>query len=83
DIASRFKATIKYAKTLVDLYYSIGSLVLIKIDEELLQEVVNIGFDRNQLVESLCNRIQNELAEPTEQDLRQMKNQKSPKYDLP
>ncbi|XLR04124.1 hypothetical protein S83_070322, partial [Arachis hypogaea] len=32
----------------------------IKIDEELLQEVVNMGFDRNQLVESLCNRIQNE-----------------------
>ncbi|XP_052117568.1 cyclin-dependent kinase F-4-like [Arachis duranensis] len=30
------------------------------IDEELLQEVVNMGFDRNQLVESLCNRIQNE-----------------------
>ncbi|XLT29183.1 hypothetical protein S245_060519, partial [Arachis hypogaea] len=56
------------------------------IDEELLQEVVNMGFDRNQLVESLCNRIQNEmglLPEPTEQDLRQMKNQKSPKYDLP
>ncbi|XLU34787.1 hypothetical protein S245_070853, partial [Arachis hypogaea] len=32
----------------------------IKIDEELLQEVVNMGFDRNHLVESLCNRIQNE-----------------------
>ncbi|XP_028759762.1 SNF1-related protein kinase catalytic subunit alpha KIN10 isoform X2 [Neltuma alba] len=31
-----------------------------KIDEELLQEVVNMGFDRNQLVESLQNRIQNE-----------------------
>ncbi|XP_020970045.1 SNF1-related protein kinase catalytic subunit alpha KIN10 [Arachis ipaensis] len=31
-----------------------------KIDEELLQEVVNMGFDRNQLVESLRNRIQNE-----------------------
>ncbi|XLS90135.1 hypothetical protein HN51_066143, partial [Arachis hypogaea] len=33
---------------------------LSQIDEELLQEVVNMGFDRNQLVESLCNRIQNE-----------------------
>ncbi|KAK4279402.1 hypothetical protein QN277_011189 [Acacia crassicarpa] len=31
-----------------------------KIDEELLQEVVKMGFDRNQLVESLQNRIQNE-----------------------
>ncbi|XLT58842.1 hypothetical protein HN873_051446 [Arachis hypogaea] len=109
--------------------------MVLQIDEELLQEVVNMGFDRNQLVESLCNRIQNEvcalhsllsclldygtgddlfkelwrlcagplmdvpcvqdrvfyfpqghielLPEPTEQDLRQMKNQKSPKYDLP
>ncbi|XLT90586.1 hypothetical protein HN873_012261 [Arachis hypogaea] len=108
--------------------------MVLQIDEELLQEVVNMGFDRNQLLESLCNRIQNEvtkeelnakmgekngagddlfkelwrlcraingcslcsrqsfyfpqghielLPEPTEQDLRQMKNQKSPKYDLP
>ncbi|XP_072091486.1 uncharacterized protein [Arachis hypogaea] len=32
------------------------------IDEELLQEVVNMGFDRNQLLESLCNRIQNEMG---------------------
>ncbi|XP_027352969.1 SNF1-related protein kinase catalytic subunit alpha KIN10 isoform X3 [Abrus precatorius] len=31
-----------------------------KIDEEILQEVVNMGFDKNQLVESLRNRIQNE-----------------------
>ncbi|MED6171211.1 SNF1- protein kinase catalytic subunit alpha kin10 [Stylosanthes scabra] len=31
-----------------------------KIDEEILQEVVNMGFDRNQLVESLRNRMQNE-----------------------
>ncbi|GAB2227248.1 hypothetical protein Droror1_Dr00009061 [Drosera rotundifolia] len=31
-----------------------------KIDEEILQEVVRMGFDRNQLVESLRNRIQNE-----------------------
>ncbi|XP_073222217.1 SNF1-related protein kinase catalytic subunit alpha KIN10 isoform X1 [Cicer arietinum] len=31
-----------------------------KIDEEILQEVVNMGFDRNQLIESLRNRIQNE-----------------------
>ncbi|XLR35141.1 hypothetical protein S83_063041, partial [Arachis hypogaea] len=35
---------------------------LSQIDEELLQEVVNMGFDRNQLVESLCNRIQNEVC---------------------
>ncbi|KAI9121406.1 hypothetical protein K1719_008439 [Acacia pycnantha] len=33
-----------------------------KIDEEILQEVVTIGFDRNQLVESLRNRIQNEAT---------------------
>ncbi|XP_054809023.1 SNF1-related protein kinase catalytic subunit alpha KIN10-like isoform X4 [Prosopis cineraria] len=33
-----------------------------KIDEEILQEVVNMGFDRNQLVESLRNRLQNEVC---------------------
>ncbi|CAI9767075.1 unnamed protein product [Fraxinus pennsylvanica] len=31
-----------------------------KIDEEILQEVVKMGFDRNALVESLRNRVQNE-----------------------
>ncbi|CAA3017419.1 SNF1-related kinase catalytic subunit alpha KIN10 isoform X1 [Olea europaea subsp. europaea] len=31
-----------------------------KIDEEILQEVVKTGFDRNALVESLRNRVQNE-----------------------
>ncbi|XP_061358095.1 SNF1-related protein kinase catalytic subunit alpha KIN10-like [Gastrolobium bilobum] len=31
-----------------------------KIDEEILQEVVNMGFDRSQLVDSLRNRIQND-----------------------
>ncbi|RYR62368.1 hypothetical protein Ahy_A04g019865 [Arachis hypogaea] len=104
-------------KTGTSLVYLINK----EIDKELLPEVVNMGFDRNQLVESLCNRIQNEmglvmiclksyggcagplmnvpcvqdrvfyfpqghielLPEPTEQYLRQMKNQKSPKYDLP
>ncbi|GMP30635.1 hypothetical protein CsSME_00005210 [Camellia sinensis var. sinensis] len=32
----------------------------IKIDEEILLEVVEMGFDRNALVDSLRNRIQNE-----------------------
>ncbi|PIN01898.1 Serine/threonine protein kinase [Handroanthus impetiginosus] len=31
-----------------------------KIDEEILQEVVNMGFDRTALVDSLRNRVQNE-----------------------
>ncbi|KAL9391817.1 hypothetical protein Peur_015737 [Populus x canadensis] len=31
-----------------------------KIDEEILQEVIKMGFDRNQLIESLRNRMQNE-----------------------
>ncbi|KAJ8438928.1 hypothetical protein Cgig2_033815 [Carnegiea gigantea] len=31
-----------------------------KIDEEILQEVVRMGFDRNQLIESIRNRLQNE-----------------------
>ncbi|QHN78181.1 SNF1-related protein kinase catalytic subunit alpha [Arachis hypogaea] len=45
-------------KTGTSLVYLINK----EIDEELLQEVVNMGFDRNQLVESLCNRIQNEMG---------------------
>ncbi|ONK79804.1 uncharacterized protein A4U43_C01F10240 [Asparagus officinalis] len=31
-----------------------------KIDEEILQEVIKMGFEKNQLIESLHNRIQNE-----------------------
>lgn len=31
-----------------------------KIDEDILHKVVNLGFDRNLLIESLCNRMQNE-----------------------
>jgi len=31
DIAVRLKATVNDASTLVDMYYSIGSLVLIKV----------------------------------------------------
>ncbi|XP_070024307.1 SNF1-related protein kinase catalytic subunit alpha KIN10-like isoform X2 [Nicotiana sylvestris] len=31
-----------------------------KIDEEILQEVVKMGFDRSNLIESLRNRVQNE-----------------------
>ncbi|KAL8140835.1 hypothetical protein V2J09_006856 [Rumex salicifolius] len=31
-----------------------------KIDEEILQEVIRMGFDQSQLVESLRNRIQND-----------------------
>lgn len=33
-----------------------------KIDEAILQEVVKMGFEKNQLVESLHNRIQNEAT---------------------
>uniref|UniRef100_A0A1D1Y355 non-specific serine/threonine protein kinase n=1 Tax=Anthurium amnicola TaxID=1678845 RepID=A0A1D1Y355_9ARAE len=33
-----------------------------KIDEEILQEVIKMGFDRNHLVEALRNRIQNEAT---------------------
>lgn len=32
-----------------------------QIDEEILQEVIKMGFDRNQLIESLRNRMQNEV----------------------
>lgn len=33
-----------------------------QIDEEILQEVVKMGFDRNQLIESLGNRMQNDVC---------------------
>jgi 5'-AMP-activated protein kinase catalytic alpha subunit len=33
-----------------------------KIDEEILQEVINMGFDRNHLIESLRNRTQNDVC---------------------
>ncbi|CAA7055428.1 unnamed protein product [Microthlaspi erraticum] len=33
-----------------------------KIDEKIVQEVVNLGFDRNQVVESLVGRIQNQAT---------------------
>ncbi|CAL9071283.1 unnamed protein product [Musa textilis] len=33
-----------------------------KIDEDILQEVIKMGFDKNQLVESLHSRIQNEAT---------------------
>ncbi|XP_020108547.1 SNF1-related protein kinase catalytic subunit alpha KIN10-like isoform X2 [Ananas comosus] len=33
-----------------------------KIDEDTLQEVVKLGFDKNQLIESIQNRMQNEAT---------------------
>ncbi|PIA62872.1 hypothetical protein AQUCO_00200708v1 [Aquilegia coerulea] len=33
-----------------------------KIDEDIVQEVIRMGFDRNQLLESLRNRLQNEAT---------------------
>jgi hypothetical protein len=33
----------------------------LQIDEEILQEVVNRGFDREQLIASLRSRVQNEV----------------------
>lgn len=32
-----------------------------QIDEEILQEVLKMGFDRSALVDSLRNRVQNEV----------------------
>lgn len=37
------------------------SSYILQIDEEILLEVVKMGFDRNQLIESLRNRVQNEV----------------------
>ncbi|CAH2044958.1 unnamed protein product [Thlaspi arvense] len=33
-----------------------------KINEEIIQEVLNMGFDRNQVMESLRNRVQNDAT---------------------
>ncbi|XP_062106593.1 SNF1-related protein kinase catalytic subunit alpha KIN10-like [Humulus lupulus] len=33
-----------------------------KIDEQILQVVINMGFDRNQLIQSLFNRVHNEAT---------------------
>lgn len=38
------------------------SLILWQINEEIVQEVVNMGFDRNQVMESLRNRVQNDVC---------------------
>lgn len=33
----------------------------LQIDEEILQEVIKMGFDRSSLIDSLRNRVQNEV----------------------
>lgn len=38
-----------------------GFLTLLQIDEEVLQDVLKKGIDKNHLVESLRNRIQNDV----------------------
>ncbi|WZZ36446.1 hypothetical protein YC2023_019847 [Brassica napus] len=35
---------------------------IVQINEEIVQEVVNMGFDRNQVMESLRNRVQNDAT---------------------
>lgn len=37
-------------------------LLNLQIDEDILQEVIKMGFDRAALVESLRNRVQNEVT---------------------
>jgi hypothetical protein len=34
-----------------------------KIDEDTLQDVINLGYDKDHVCESLCNRLQNEVYE--------------------
>ncbi len=35
--------------------------ILWQIDEDVIQEVVRLGFDRTQLIDSLVNRLQNKV----------------------
>lgn len=37
--------------------------IYVQIDEDVLQDVVRLGFDRTQLVESLVDRAQNKVLE--------------------
>ncbi|ONK63026.1 uncharacterized protein A4U43_C07F10630 [Asparagus officinalis] len=43
-------------------FWQMLALIFIRIDEEILQEVVKMGFEKNHLVESLHNRRQNEIS---------------------
>lgn len=40
-----------------------------QLDEDIIQQVLRMGFDRNQLLESLQTRIQNDVSSLTFYDL--------------
>lgn len=42
--------------------FIITNLLFKQIDEEILLAVIQMGFDRNQLLDSLSNRLQNEVC---------------------
>ncbi|KAF9605192.1 hypothetical protein IFM89_014305, partial [Coptis chinensis] len=44
------------------VYAKMQYLVSCEIDEDILLEVIKMGFDRSQLTESLCSRVQNEAT---------------------
>jgi hypothetical protein len=41
----------------------ISYISIMKIDEDTLQDVINLGYDKDHVCESLCNRLQNEVYE--------------------
>lgn len=48
--------------SLILFEFIIKKLHNVQIDEEILQEVIKMGFDRTALVDSLRNRVQNEVS---------------------
>jgi hypothetical protein len=41
----------------------------LKIDQDTLQDVINLGYDKDHVCESLCNRLQNEVYANKNQQL--------------
>lgn len=48
--------------SLILFEFIIKKLHNVQIDEEILQQVIEMGFNRTALVESLGNRVQNEVS---------------------
>lgn len=43
------------------IIYGFAICSFLKIDEDTLRDIVNLGYDKDHVCESLCNRLQNEV----------------------
>lgn len=57
-----FKSLPNSLESLIWFEFIFKKLLNLQIDEDILQEVIKMGFDRAALVESLRNRVQNEVT---------------------